>query len=554
MNELYTQAVHYANSLWRRRWIALSIAWVFCLIGWAIVAALPNTYVSSGRIYVDTANVLGPLLRGLLVENDVRSEVRLLQQTLLSRPNLERAVRMVDLDITADTPQQLEVLIDSVRDRTTLLSSVTEEDLFSVSFTDSDPRRARDLVQALITIFVESNLGESRSDLESARAFINDQLTEYERQLDIAEKRLAEFKLENAVLLPGQSTFLARTQEMREQLAYTKTQLAEAIAQRNVMRQELASIDELLEFGAQGGDGPPSDSAIRILQLNATLEELLSRYTEDHPDVKTVMRRLEALEAEENEFLLSLPIGSEEDAPEDLAGGPGYGIPNPVYAQTHAALVQRESDVKVLEERVRRLTEAVEQLSETAAQAPVVEAELARLNRDYDVIKSKYEQFLSRRETARIAQDRDNKADKVQFRIIDPPKVPSFPTGPNRPVLLTLVLFLGLGAGVGVAAVMVILDTTYSTASGLRDEFGLPVLGTVTSLKSMGHRLWGVSRVATTAVAALGIFATYGLLQLVEQNSGLNNAELLELSPGFINRTINFVQQTLAGVLPGVGL
>ena len=126
MNELYNQITLYANSLWRRRWYALATAWLVCLIGWALVATMPNVYISSGRIYVDTANVLGPLLRGLVVESDVRSEVRLLQQTLLSRPNLERAVRMVDLDITADTPSEMQILIDSVRSRTTLASSVTQ--------------------------------------------------------------------------------------------------------------------------------------------------------------------------------------------------------------------------------------------------------------------------------------------------------------------------------------------------------------------------------------------------------------------------------------------
>ena len=556
MNEIYNQIIYYANSLWRRRWYALATAWVICLIGWAIVAAMPNVYVSKGRIYVDTANVLRPLLRGILVENDVRAEVRVLQRTLLSRPNLERAVRMVDLDITAVTPSEMQILIDSVRDRTSLTVADVELDLFTVSFEDPDPRRARDLVQALINIFIESSLGQGGQDLDQARDFIEDQLDDYERQLDVAEQRLARFKLENADLLPGSRSFLDRARGLREELAAAEVQLTEAKAQRAVLRRELNSIEELLEVGDNGyaGSGPPTDNAVRIIQLEGMLEDLLSRYTEQHPDVVTIRRRLDALNEEENEALLNLPVDSEDIGLVEDNGGPTFGIPNPVYSQTHSALLQMETTVEVLEKRVERLKGAVEVANQKSAKVPLVEAELSRLNRDYNVIKAKYEDFLSRRETALIAQRRNVSGDKVQFRIVDPPKVPAFPSGPNRPLFLTVVLFIGLGAGIGLALVLVILDDTYATASGLRDEFGLPVFGTISSLQSFGDRLWSLSRITTTVVAGVGIFATYGFLQIVEQNSGLNSTGLLQISPDIINRALNLVQQTFAGALTGIGV
>ena len=178
---------------------------------------------------------------------------------------------------------------------------------------------------------------------------------------------------------------------------------------------------------------------------------------------------------------------------------------------------------------------------------------MSRLTRDYGMIREKYEDFLSRRETALIAQRRNVSGDKVQFRIVDPPKVPAFPTGPNRPLFLTVVLFVGLAAGVGIAMVMVILDDSYSTANSLRDEFGVPVFGTVSNLQSFGDRLWSISRITTTVVMGVGLFATYGFLQIVEQNSGLSYSGLSEFSPGILNRALNIVQQTFAGVLTGVG-
>ena len=88
MHEIYGQLLFYVNALWQRRWLALSTAWAACLAGWVTVATIPDSFTSSGRIYVDTLSVLQPLLSGLAVEQDIESELVVMKQTLLSRPNL----------------------------------------------------------------------------------------------------------------------------------------------------------------------------------------------------------------------------------------------------------------------------------------------------------------------------------------------------------------------------------------------------------------------------------------------------------------------------------
>lgn len=205
MNDIYQQVLYYTNALWQRRWYALPVTWLVCAIGWTIVVLLPNSYTSEARIYVDTANVLEPLLQGLAVENDVEAELTFMQQTLLSRPNLQNVARMTDLDIKATTPAALERLIEGLQKNTSLSSDGTN--LFKVTFSDSDPVQARDVVQALLTIFVESNLGQSRKDLDAARRFIDEQIREYEIELAAAEQRLARFKQENTGVLPGEVSY-----------------------------------------------------------------------------------------------------------------------------------------------------------------------------------------------------------------------------------------------------------------------------------------------------------------------------------------------------------
>ena len=114
-------------------------------------------------------------------------------------------------------------------------------------------------------------------------------------------------------------------------------------------------------------------------------------------------------------------------------------------------------------------------LAGLAQQVPAIEAELAKINRDYGIIKSNYETLLSRRESARISEDREVSSEKVQYRLVDPAEVPAFPSGPPRLIFLTIVLLAAIGAGIGFAWVLVVLDDTYSDVSTVAKDQGATI-------------------------------------------------------------------------------
>src|SRR4051794_15293772 len=90
----------YGAALWQRRWSIVLVAWLVCLVGWGMVANLPDRYEAKARIFVDTSTILGPLMKGLAVSPDVDQQIGMMRRTLLSRPNLKQLVRMTDLDHT----------------------------------------------------------------------------------------------------------------------------------------------------------------------------------------------------------------------------------------------------------------------------------------------------------------------------------------------------------------------------------------------------------------------------------------------------------------------
>ena len=167
MISVKTIAVAYARSLWRRRWYGVAVAWLVCLAGWAFVMHLPSVYQGRTRIYVDTDSILLPLMRGIATGSDVVSQVDLMQRTLLSTPNLQKVSHAADLDVRTTAPVESEQIIADLR-RSISVSS-EGRNLFSLSYTGPSRQVAFKVVQSLLQIFTESQLGNSRQDMQTAR-------------------------------------------------------------------------------------------------------------------------------------------------------------------------------------------------------------------------------------------------------------------------------------------------------------------------------------------------------------------------------------------------
>src|SRR5215469_11046427 len=201
MDSLKVLLEQYARAAWRRRWVGMFVAWLICGVGWVGVYLVPNQFESSARLYVDADAILTPLLKGLAADSAPSSQLEVLQRTLLSRPNLEKLISKTDLDLT----------VTGLSDRERLLQELSSEiqvkpqtkNLFTITYRNRSPKLAHDVVQTLLTIFVESATGSNRTDMENARRFLEHQISSYEQQLRAAEKRRAEFRAKYADILPS---------------------------------------------------------------------------------------------------------------------------------------------------------------------------------------------------------------------------------------------------------------------------------------------------------------------------------------------------------------
>ena len=467
MEELITQLVSSLKGIWKYRWAAMSVMWLVAVLGWTKVALLPDDYQTTARVFVDTQSILKPLLAGMTSVPNVEQQVSIMSRTLLSRPNVERVMRMVDLDVNARTPReqqrQLDELMGKIR-----IGGTANYDIYTITYSNSNPRLVRDVVQSLLTIFVEGSLKGKTSETRKAVQFIDDQIKAYEDKLVAAENLVMEFRRKHTGLLPrGGADFSSQLQQAADQLSAARLELVEAQQARNAIAGQISGDEPILSVDPHPAsiDNPELDG--RIAALNKNLDAMLLQFTELHPDIVAARRLVAQLEARKV-----------EESKLRAASDPGRNY-SPMLQQLKVAQTEAEARVAAIGARVQEYEARHQHLLAQVHAVPEVESQLAQLNRDYLINKENYEKLSGRREAAKLSGDLSSTTDMMTFKIIDPPTVPLTPNGPNRPLLSTLVLGGALLTGIAAALLISQVRPTFLTPSELRARTGLSVLGTV---------------------------------------------------------------------------
>ena len=182
MEEILRQFSTIGGAMWRRRWIGLAVAWVVAVIGAVIVWRTPDRFEASARVYVDTQTVLKPLMAGLAVQPNIDEQIGMLARTIIARPNIEKIMHSANLDVSGTTQIERDQMVDDLTKRIRFTGG-GRENIYTISYQDTNPERSKRVVQDLLSLFVESGLGNKRRDSEAARRFIDEQIKGYEQKL-----------------------------------------------------------------------------------------------------------------------------------------------------------------------------------------------------------------------------------------------------------------------------------------------------------------------------------------------------------------------------------
>lgn len=501
MSDIFDELRIALYSIWHRRWLALAIAWGICLLGWLVVAMIPNSYESKARIYVDVQDVLSEQLK---IAGDGEEEIMRVRQTLASAKNLEKVITSTKLgeDITERT--QLESAIAALEKKVKVTSE--QDNLFEITATVSksglsdaeNAVLARNVVQKLLDIFREEHISGNRADINEAISELDEQLAERKKELEAAEKRRIDFETQNPDLVGGTETLLGRLEAARAEMRGIEADLAAAEGSLASVNAQIATTPRRI---ADTRAGAPSGPRAALSQAQSQLAGLRSRgLKENHPDVQAAVKQIALLERQ-------VAVAGPESE---------NTIPNPAYSSLVAIKADRQASVEALLARRAGLQSSLSSLMASQASEPAVAAEANSISRDYDVLRDNYEKLLQDREAIRTRGEVDDNSSQFRFDLIDPPVVPQKPAAPNRPLLLLGVLFVGLAGGVGGAWGMSQLRSTYATPQRLERSLDLPVIGSISLTISQAAKALERRRLKQFAGAAAGLFGVFVILLAIE--------------------------------------
>jgi polysaccharide chain length determinant protein (PEP-CTERM system associated) len=502
------------RGVWRFRWIAMLVAWVVCLIGWFLVLLIPDTYAAWARVYVDTRTRLSQVTAPLGTGSNMASSLEMVRSTLLGGPQLEKVAKLaIPSYATASQVKQQEI-INGLRERLTVEASTDKgasADLYLISYTDHDALNAHHVVDQLLNLFMSNTFGDTQLGSEQAQTFLKQQIAEYDRKLEAAEGRLADFKRQHPGLVPGANggDYFSRLQAESENLNKDRLALTVAEQKRDELRRQLSSEQQVGAVSVSGGaSGTTTGSAIREAQNR--LDELLLRYTDKHPDVIAARQALVDLRQRQAAEIAAVRRG-------DQAAIAATGLDaNPVYQGIRLQLSQVDAEAAAAGQQVHDEEARIDELRKMINTAPAVEAEFTRLNRDYDVTRGEYQALVDRLNRAKLS-DQADATGLVRFKIVDPPTGSDHPVSPDRVRLILTVLLGGFVAGIAVAYFMHQLRPVFTSTRQLSELTQLPVLGAVSMTwlerhKTEGRRaIWAYSAVAgILVVVALITLSTQG--------------------------------------------
>lgn len=499
MEAIYTEIRIALYAIWRMRWLALAVAWAFCLVGWVMVMRVPAAYESGARIQVQVKSLFADG-----AENDMQKNVDRVRQSLTSTEILKRVVRTVSNGERPLTSYESLSLIGALRGGISITAQ--SEDLLEIktriSLKGISEQQtafiARNVTQKLIEIFIQENVIGSKANNAETLTFLDQELARRAKELADVDRRRAEITQSTLGALPGSGTLDQRMDVARNEMVSLESNLMQARSALAAMNGQIAATPAQIPAASAGGIDTLDQ---RIGTLEGQLSEAISRgWTEKHPDVIAIRAQLAQLRAEKAR-------GGSRSVPM---------APNPVYVSLKSMQAEREGNVAALAARKSQLESAVTMIAERQLAAPGAQIDQARLDRDYDVLKEQYNKLLTQREAAKLRSDASGKTDGVQFRVIDQPSLPRQPAAPNRTMLLTMVLIAGIVIGSGVAFAKSQLSNVFTTTQQLAKASGLPVLGSISEVITADTRTVRRKQMMWFSSAAAGLPGMFMLLMLIE--------------------------------------
>lgn len=477
---------HYLRLIWHRKWLVLL---VFILVSGttAYVAwRMPNIYTSETVILVDPQKVPENYVKPT-VTGDVRNRLGTLSQQILSATRLQKIIETLNLYPDERREMAREDVLSRMRKdiSVNVLSEFAGgQDLqaFRVGYSGSDPKLVAQVANELAALFIEENLKAREQQATGTAEFLGNQLEETRKTLEAQENKLRDFKLRHIGEMPEQQqATLQILGQLQAQLQVENDALSRAEQQRSYLQSMLAtqSIAPVVDMdnaeprrkaaATQSRGRSPADVA------RARLASLRQRYSDEHPEIRKLLRQIEDYEAEaakqEPEPEPAEQVAEAEPVKRTVPM-PGR-VSNPVLESQLRAV---DAEIAKHKEEKQRLGKLVGGYQSKLEAIPVREQEMTNLVRDYEISKDHYKKLLENQMSAQTATQLEIRQKGERFTILDPAQPAERPSRPNRMLINGVGSVAGLVLGLFLALATEFLGMSITSPDQITAIAGVAVL------------------------------------------------------------------------------
>jgi polysaccharide chain length determinant protein (PEP-CTERM system associated) len=521
--EFELSPTHYLRIILHRKWVVLGTFVVVSLATILFASRLPNIYTSQTLIMVDPQRVPESYVKST-VTGDVRNRLGTLSQQIMSETRLLTIIDSLNLYAEEKKRMTREDVIMRMRaDVHTIVASDFggSQDLqaFRISYSGRDPRLVAQVTNELANLFINENLKARSRQATETTDFLSHQLQDARKTLEEQEGRLKEFRLKHVGEMPEQQAAdLQILGQLQAQLQTENDAVSRAQQQKDLIRSMMNQNAPVVDTDTGEEKGPSSRAAeakpaavVAETALSADrkrLAALLSRYSEDHPDVRKLKATI-ALEekAAAAQVVAAEPVKAEEPAKPAAPAPAPPRRPAPSYTNPvlQAQLKGLDDDIAKHQAEQQRVNKMIVGYQAKVNAIPLREQEVTALVRDYEMSKSHYTQLLDKQLSAETATQLELREQGEKFVVLDTAVPAEKPSKPNRPLIDAAGSLGGLGLGLLLALMSELLGMSITEPKDIIACTGFPVLEIIPVIQTHYDRVVRRRRViwATLSMTAM---------------------------------------------------
>jgi polysaccharide chain length determinant protein (PEP-CTERM system associated) len=472
-----------AKRVLRRYWWILPISTVLLIIvAWVTANVLPKRYTSQTMVMVEQPSVSSKYVDPV-VSDDLNHRLASMQEKILSRSRLQPIIEKLNLYPEDKGRAHIDDLVDRLRSAITVkpvepMQGTGPHQLpgFYITATFDTPQLAQQVCTEITSMFLEQNARQTEQQATRTTNFLGQQLAEAKAKLDQEDAKLADFKRQYGGSLPEESQAnISILMGMNSQME-ANTQAISRAQQEKAFNESLLQQEEAnWKTRTTGGTNPDSaDQQLSLLQDQLT--NLRSRYTPDHPDVI----KTESQIAELKKRMAEPPKQAPANAPAPATHEP------PQIQLLRAKIRQDDLNISNLTHEQAQIQNQTRNLQGRVQATPMVEQQYKEITRDHQTASDIYNDLLKQSHSSGMATELVRQQDSEQFRVYDPPNLPTQPSFPKKPYFLGGGAMGGLALGSGILFLLAMMDKTIHSEHDAELFLQLPVLTVVPTLAVAG--------------------------------------------------------------------